>query len=313
MTDLILGSEEQRLELAIIAWLDAKGKRSGSAKTATAYRAALQSFRSYLFAQRLDLDGPAQAVALLAQQWAGLGTPAPATYNQRLAIISSFYSYALKHDLLHANPIGRVDRRPVQSYGGAQALDYAELRRRLALIDRTTPRGLRDYALLAVALQTGRRLSELAALRWSALQLRGDKLTIRWQRTKGGKQMQDSLPRPTARALLEYLAVVYKGRLNALPPDAPVWISLSRRNQGEALTIQTIADICERHLGTPKVHTLRHTFARAMEDSGAKVSDIQARLGHTSLATTGRYLAALKQAENTHGDTLAELFGIGET
>ncbi len=195
MTDLILGSEEQRLELAIIAWLDAKGKRSGSAKTATAYRATLQSFRSYLFAQRLDLDGPPQAVALLAQQWAGLGTPAPATYNQRLAIISSFYSYALKHALLPANPIGRVDRRPVQSYGAAQALDYAELRRRLALIDRTTARGLRDYALLAVALQTGRRLSELAALRWSALQLRGDKLTIRWQRTKGGKQMQDLLPR----------------------------------------------------------------------------------------------------------------------
>ncbi len=313
MTNLILSSDEQRLELTIVAWLDAKSKRSGSAKTATAYRATLQSFRSYLFAQRLDLDGPAQAVALLAQQWAGLGTPAPATYNQRLAIISSFYSYGMKHDLLPANPIGRVDRRPVQGYGGAQALDYAELRRRLALIDRTTPRGLRDYALLAVALQTGRRLSELAALRWSALQLRGDKLTIRWQRTKGGKQMQDLLPRPTARALLEYLAVAYKGRLNALPPDAPVWVSFSRRNQGEALTIQTIADICERHLGTPKVHTLRHTFARAMEDSGAKVSDIQARLGHTSLATTGRYLAALKQAENTHGETLAELFGIGET
>ncbi len=313
MTNLILGSEEQRLELAIIAWLDAKSKRSGSAKTATAYRATLQSFRSYLFAQHLDLDGPPHAVALLAQQWAGLGTPAPATYNQRLAIISSFYSYGMKHDLLGANPIGRVDRRPVQSYGGAQALDYAELRRRLALIDRMTPRGLRDYALLAVALQTGRRLSELAALRWSALQLRGDKLTLGWQRTKGGKQMQDLLARPTARALLEYLAVVYQGRLNALPHDAPVWVSFSRRNQGEALTIQTIADICERHLGTPKVHTLRHTFARAMEDSGAKVSDIQARLGHTSLATTGRYLAALKQAENTHGETLAELFGIGET
>jgi len=30
--------------------------------------------------------------------------------------------------------------------------------------------------------------------------------------------------------------------------------------------------------------------ARAMEDAGAKVSEIQARLGHDSLATTGRYL-----------------------
>ncbi|MDP9310500.1 MAG: tyrosine-type recombinase/integrase [Chloroflexota bacterium] len=312
MTDLILGSDEQRLELAIVAWLDAKSQRSGSVKTAAAYRSTLQSFRSYLWGHQVDLDGPAQVIALLAQRWAGSGTPASATYNQRLAILSSFYGYALRHDLLPANPISRVDRRPVQSYGGAQALDYAELRRRLSLIDRSTQQGLRDYALLAVALQTGRRLSELAALRWGAVQLRSDRLTIHWRRTKGGKQMQDALPRPTAQALLEYLAAIYRGRLQALPPDAPVWVSFSRRNTGEALTIQTIADICERHLGTPKVHTLRHTFARAMEDAGAKVSDIQARLGHTSLATTGRYLAALKQAENTHGETLAELFGIGE-
>jgi len=47
-----------------------------------------------------------------------------------------------------------------------------------------------------------------------------------------------------------------------------------------------------------------------MEDAGAKVSEIQARLGHESLATTGRYLAALKQADNKHADALATLFGL---
>jgi integrase len=47
-----------------------------------------------------------------------------------------------------------------------------------------------------------------------------------------------------------------------------------------------------------------------MEDAGAKVSEIQARLGHTSLATTGRYLAALRQADNAHGEVVAGLFGI---
>ena len=40
--------------------------------------------------------------------------------------------------------------------------------------------------------------------------------------------------------------------------------------------------------------------------------EIQARLGHTSMATTGRYLAALKRAENTHADELARRFGIDE-
>jgi integrase len=48
---------------------------------------------------------------------------------------------------------------------------------------------------------------------------------------------------------------------------------------GDALSIRSIANICERWLGVSTVHSLRHTFARGMEDAGAKVSDIQARLG----------------------------------
>ncbi|CAA9331226.1 MAG: hypothetical protein AVDCRST_MAG93-6201, partial [uncultured Chloroflexia bacterium] len=88
-----------------------------------------------------------------------------------------------------------------------------------------------------------------------------------------------------------------------LAPDAPVWVSCAcNHSQDAALGVQSIADICTRRLGTSQVHRLRHTFARGMEDASAKVSDIQARLGHSSLATTGRYLAALKQAENMHGD-----------
>gem|GEM_PF-6368232 len=119
------------------------------------------------------------------------------------------------------------------------------------LIDRSTPCGHREYARLAVALQTGRQLSELAARSWSALQLRGDTLTIYEQRTTGGKHMPDALPRLTARALLEDLATIYRVRLQARPLDAPVWVSFSRRNSGEALTIQTSADISERHRGPP--------------------------------------------------------------
>jgi integrase len=71
------------------------------------------------------------------------------------------------------------------------------------------------------------------------------------------------------------------------------------------LTLQAIADLCERRLGTSTVHALRHTFAHAMEQVGAKVSEIQARPGHNSLDTTGRYLAALRSAENAHAGDLA--------
>jgi integrase len=235
----------------------------------------------------------------------------PATYNQRLAILSSFYSYARRHGLFSGeNPIGRVERRPVHIYGDASALAYKEVKNNLAAIDRTQPVGKRDYALLSVALQTGRRLSELASLRRSNLKFDGATITVHWHRTKGGKAMSDRLPQPLSRVLAEWLSSYYGNQLSALPQDAPVWVSLSRQNKGAALGIQTIADICEKRLGTSKVHSLRHTFARAMEDAGAKVSVIQARLGHTSLATTGRYLAALRQAENEHAEALSTLFGI---
>jgi hypothetical protein len=47
-----------------------------------------------------------------------------------------------------------------------------------------------------------------------------------------------------------------------------------------------------------------------MEEAGAKVSEIQSRLGHSNLATTGRYLASLRSADNQHAEVLASMFGM---
>jgi integrase len=131
--------------------------------------------------------------------------------------------------------------------------------------------------------------------------------------------MRDTIPPGVSTALLEWLTMAYGARLRGLSGDAPLWISFTRKaavngdqadNFPPPLTIRSVANICEKHLGISKVHVTRHTWARTMEDTGAKVSDIQARLGHESLATTGRYLAALKQSENQHADKLASLFGL---
>jgi hypothetical protein len=47
-----------------------------------------------------------------------------------------------------------------------------------------------------------------------------------------------------------------------------------------------------------------------MEQAGAKVSENHARLGHSSLQTTGRYLTALTTAENKRGDGIAAAYGF---
>src|SRR5262245_21170799 len=74
------------IDQLVLAWLDAQ---RGSQRTCRAYADALASFRAALATAQLDLDGAPEALALAAQAWAGLGDAAPATYNQRLACLSS--------------------------------------------------------------------------------------------------------------------------------------------------------------------------------------------------------------------------------
>jgi site-specific recombinase XerD len=312
-TQLSTASGPQVIAVAVATWLDAKANKSGSAKTKRAYTDTLQAFRDQLQASGLDLDADPRTLALAAQGWAGRDAPAAATFNQRLAILSSFYAFARKRGLLRGeNPISLVDRRTVHEYANAQPIDEAELGRRVRAIDRTSMEGARDYALLAVLSQTGRRLAEVASLRWADLHLAGDRVTLTFRRAKGGKVMSDKLNATISKALMSWLQLHYGQALGDLDHDAPIWISLSRNSYGKPLSTRTISTICEERIGVSKVHALRHTFARTMEDSGAKVSDIQARLGHASLATTGRYLAALRRAENLHADELARRLGFDD-
>lgn len=318
MTDTTIVTFSPTINTAILAWLDAKGNKSGSAKTHRAYVDTLGSFRAYLLARNLDLDGEERAVTLLAQAWAGQGTrgrsPSAATFNQRLAIVSSFYSYAHKQRLLVLpNPIELVERRTVESYAQAQPLPPAIIQERLQAIVPTTLIGARDRAVLMVGLQCGRRRSELAALRWGDVELANSSITLHWRHCKGGKTMHDAVPPSVGQALRHWLNLFYGTQLPTLPADAPIWVSLSSNaSWGQALDTQSFGDICLHYLGTSKVHTLRHTFAVAMEQAGAPIRTIQARLGHTSIRTTEIYLSKLTSADNAFADALSTLFGFGD-
>jgi integrase len=301
------------LDLAVAAWLDAKCKRSE--KTRKAYVDTLAQFRAGLAGAGLALDSDPSAVALVAQAFASFSRRGsevkPATRNQRLAILSSFYTYARRRGFLDANPIDLLDREHVQEYAHAEALDEERVQAALAAIDQSTLRGARDYAILSVFLQTGRRAQEVATLQWQHVRIIRGKATLTFEHAKGDEVMQDELPVPTTNVLLRWLHKWYGARLATLAPDAPLWVSLAHdASYGQALGYQSIGALYKKHLGVSKVHASRHTWAHSMEKLGASVSEIQARLGHKSLATTGRYLASLRRAENRKADELAALYGI---
>jgi site-specific recombinase XerD len=256
------------IDQIVQAWLDAQ---RASLRTRRAYADAVASFRAALQAAGHDLDAAPEAVALAAQAWAGQGDAAAATYNQRLACVSSCFRYALRHGLLRGeNPIARVQRQRVQAYGKAVALTPVAVRHKLQAIDRSTLDGLRDHTLLAIALQTGRRLAEIAALTWADLRLHDDgRVTITFQRRHDHARHHPAGADTNATQLAQD---ILWPKLGDLPADAPLWVSLATNGtRGK----RAIEQICQDRLGTGKAHILRHSFARALEDAGAKVSEIR--------------------------------------
>lgn len=297
-------------------WLHAKASKSGSERTKEQYQGHITKFRSILRESGIDLNSPDEAtVAALAQGYAAYSydgrTIAGATYNQRVAAISSYYQYAIKHRWLQTNPMQLVERRVAHYNNAALPIPAETVKNALKSIDRSSTLGKRDYALLVVLFNTGRRVSEVCGLKCGDISIAGDNVVITWQRCKGGKTMRDQVDPNVARALIDYLQDVYGHELAA---EAPVWISFSRYNakKREVIGTQAIAAVLVKYLGISKVHSSRHSFAIMMEEAGARLSDIGARLGHSNLATTSRYMQRLHSAENEYSSKIAHMLEIGE-
>jgi site-specific recombinase XerD len=301
------------VEQAIAAWLNEK--RADSERTAEAYETTLADFRDTLHKVGLDLDSEPALVAPLAQGWARSSkregvTVTPTTFNQRRSIISSFYKYAITYEVIQYNPMERVKRQKPGKKDAARPLSSSAIQSGLHKIDRSMPEGLRDYALLSVALATGRRVSEIAGLRYKHLHRDGNTCVVDFDRLKGKKTGTNRLEAKTTHALYAYLEAVYPGQLLTLPGDAPVWVSFSDRNRGQGLGTRTLSNICERWLGTSKTHAPRHTLAVTMHEKHAKITDIQKALGHSNVAITSDYLEEHLSYENPLAAALEAEWGI---
>ncbi len=319
------------IDASIPEWLAQKRTtRSGSDKTTTAYRETIASFRQFLAEPfHLDLlDNPID-IARLAPLWASTrlpvrltkeGTPnkrhtgqvSNSTYNQRLAILSSWYSFVQRvYHLDIPNPIKDVSRRNVQAYAEVLPIGAEVIETGLSAINRDHLQGLRDYAILAVALYTGRRAHELVGLSGNDVQIldkgKDASILLRFH-CKGGKIEYNLLDSETSGVLLEYLQGQHP---QGLEPGTPVWVSYSKQNKGQRISVQTLSMVCRQSFGTSKNHRLRHTFADELKNLGAPITDIAAALGHTDIKITQRYMKQLDRlAGNPLGDKLVKRFGI---
>lgn len=215
-----------------------------------------------------------------------------ATRNCRLAALRSWIKHVLRHDLGHADQYARILTLPAKRTPQVQP-DYLEPEQfRLVLdeVDLDTPRGLRDGALLLFLYNTGARVGEALRSRWSDLNL-----TRPWQihlHCKGGKERICPLWKQTA-DLLRRL----QGQTSA-PPEGQVFLNsraLPLTRDGVAYLLRHYYRLARKeHTSLPRPsihpHVLRHSCAVALLQAGIDLTAIRDYLGHSSVATTGRYL-----------------------
>jgi site-specific recombinase XerD len=162
----------------------------------------------------------------------------------------------------------------------------------LAAPDRTRWEGRRDHALIAVALQTGLRLSELTGIRCSEIEL-GNGAHIRCT-GKGRKQRCVPLTSATVAILRTWL------RERAGMPHEPAFPTRTGRHLSHdavetriALHKTTASQRCPSLTGkriTP--HVLRHTCAMTLLRHGVGIAVIALWLGHADIRSTNAYLHA---------------------
>ncbi|HJW74552.1 MAG TPA: tyrosine-type recombinase/integrase [Thermoleophilia bacterium] len=289
-------------------------ERGASAQTIASYR---DTFELLLrFAQRQtrrppsalaldDFDAP-MVLAFLSHLEEDRGN-SPRTRNLRLTAVRSFMRYASLREpaslpvaqRVLAIPTKRFDR-PVLGF-----LSREEVQALLAAPDHGTFSGQRDAVLFATLYNTGARVSEMIRLnvgdvlldRQWALRLHG----------KGRKERLVPLWKSTVALLREWLP-----RINDGPQSAVFFNRAGRRlsrsgvEQRLHVALRVAAQRCPS-LATRRIspHTLRHTTAMHLLQSGVDITVIARWLGHEQITTTHHYIEAnlaMKEAALRHLD-----------
>jgi integrase/recombinase XerD len=156
-------------------------------------------------------------------------------------------------------------------------LDSGEVARFLAAVT-----GLRNRVALTTSYAAGLRIGEVARLHVASIDSK--RMLIHVVNGKGGKDRYAMLsPR-----LLDILRAYWR---RARPS---VWLFPGQEPGGHVSTgaLQAACRAARRHakLGKPvTAHTLRHSFATHLLESGTDIRIIQVLLGHVDLASTARY------------------------
>lgn len=275
----------------VAMWLQS-GKRANSPLTQASYLRTWRSFSAFQFPivdEAGDVTGytrkPLQAITLEdLQVWRSQLTGKDTTQKTAIATVRSLFSFAVRVGYLRVSPAVMIETPPAPTKAHTRrVLTQGNIERMVDACETD-----RESALIRCLYSSGARISEVLALRWQDVTPRDNGGAVLYIADgKGHKDREAGISAATYAALLRLRdedtaedAYVFATR-NGLPVD----------RQSAHKTIKRVL----RRAGLPdnaSAHWLRHSHATHVLSRGGNVADLQAQLGHASLATTSTYAHA---------------------
>jgi len=209
--------------------------------------------------------------------------------NYHIITLRSFFKYLIKNDIKIIAP-EKIELSKTESRS-LKFLTPEQMETLLNQPDISNIRGLRDKAILEMLFSTGLRVSEIAKLNREQINLKTKEFGIIG---KGGRARVVFLSESAVLAIQIYL----KARNDDF---RPLFVRYSQGkdvlNKGERMRLSTrsIERVVENYVRTAGLpvkataHTLRHSFATDLLQSGADLRSVQELLGHKNISTTQIY------------------------
>ncbi len=267
-------------------------ERALSVNTLASYRRDLTRYTRWLSDVGVtDLGdvGPREVAGHVAAL-RGQGLSASSTARAASAV-RGLHKFLVLEGVTAADPAREI-KPPALPKRLPKALDVDQVQRLLSTMDSSSPRGLRNHALLEFLYGTGARISEAVGASIDDLALRDATVRLigKGHKTRVvpiGSYARDAIDaylvrgRPTlVQAGRGSPAVFLNARGGRLSRQA-AWMILRKAAERAGLPVDG------PHGVSP--HTLRHSYATHLLDGGADIRVVQELLGHTSVATTQVY------------------------
>jgi integrase len=232
---------------------------------------------------------------------------APATINLRLAAVRRIAYEAADAGLLSPELAAGIRRvKGVRRIGVRLGnwLTPEQGRRLLEAASPSSPRELRDQAMVAMLIGCGLRRAELLALQLEPIQQREEHWVIADLVGKGGHVRTVPIPTWVKNHVDAWTAAaaINHGRVfRAINKAGRVW--------GDGMSPKVLWDVVRAgaaRAGIDKLapHDLRRTCARLCHLAGGELDQIQFLLGHVSIQTTERYLGCKQKLRIAVNDRL---------